>query len=269
MRGLLRASVLLLLLTLVACRAPRDPALDEHIEAQRSKPKTESAKKATENEPPAPAARKRDPKAPPPKGQVERRVYTDEEIAAVLGSVPGDGKTLELSLETPEGTIRCALDPESAPQTVVNVVALANGRRPWRDPDTGDVARGRFYDGLTFHRTIANFIIQTGNPSATGAGGPGWTITREDGLKDAYSAGGVLAMVDAGEDSHGSQFFITTRASSSLEGRYTPFGTCDNPELVKKIADAEKHPPKAEGKSATRSLKPTRIPRTSLKRIQK
>ena len=75
-------------------------------------------------------------------------------------------------------------------------------------------------------------------------------------------------MANFGPHSNGSQFFITTRASSSIEGRYTPFGTCDNPELVKKIADAEKHPPKAEGKSATRSLKPTRITRTTLKRIQ-
>ena len=186
-----------------------------------------------------------------------------------MDSITGEGEVLELALETAEGTIRCELAPEAAPQTVTNLVALVTGRRDWRDPDTGDISRGRFYDGLTFHRTIANFIIQTGNPSAIGAGGPGWTLTREPGLKDVFGRGGVLAMVDAGEDSHGSQFFITTRASTSLEGRYTPFGTCDNAELVKKIADAEKHPPKSEGKSATRSLRPTRIKRAVVTRRSK
>ena len=264
---LLQASIVAVVaLSLVACRAPRDPDLDERIQTHRSESKTSPkptnppAKNKSEPE------SKRKPGDPPPKGQVEQRVYSDKEVAKLMSSVSGDGNGIELAIETPDGAIKCQLDVDGAPQTVVNLIALANGRRSWRDPDTGDVSKGRFYDGLTFHRTIANFIIQTGNPSATGAGGPGWTLTRESGLKDAYSKGGILAMVDAGEESHGSQFFITTRGSSSLEGRYTPFGTCDNPELVKKIADAEKHPPKAEGKSATRSLRPTRITRVTLRR---
>jgi peptidyl-prolyl cis-trans isomerase A (cyclophilin A) len=264
---LFRASVItLLMVSLVACRAPRDPDLDERIEAHRAGSKKPIATSAPPKAQAKPNEVARDPNAPPPKGQVEVRVYSDDQLTAVMSSLPGEGPGIELGLETADGTITCKLDVEGAPQTTANVIALATGRRSWRDPDTGDVSRGRFYDGLTFHRTIANFIIQTGNPSATGAGGPGWTITREAGIKDAYTKAGVLSMVDAGEDSHGSQFFITTRASSSLEGRYTPFGTCDNSELVKKIADADKHPPKAEGKSATRSLRPTRIKRMTLKR---
>lgn len=264
---LFRASVIAALaVSLIACRAPRDPDLDQRIEAHRAEAKRPAPASAPAK--PAPKASKtlRDPNAPPPKGQVELRVYSDEEIASVMTTLTGAGSGVELGLETAQGTITCALDLEGAPQTTTNLIALATGLRAWRDPDTGDVSRGRFYDGLTFHRTIANFIIQTGNPSATGAGGPGWTITREDGARDAFSKGGVLSMVDAGEESHGSQFFITTRASSSLEGRYTPFGTCDNPELVRTIADAEKHPPKAEGESATRSVRPTRIKRLTLRR---
>ncbi len=264
---LFRASLLALAaISLVACRAPRDPDLDERIEAHRAKAKSPAPKKAPSRAGAESKEVVRDPNAPPPKGQVELRVYSNDQVAAVMSSLPGKGAGVELGLETTEGTITCALDVEGTPQTTTNVIALATGLRSWRDPDTGEVSRGRFYDGLTFHRTIANFIIQTGNSSAIGAGGPGWTITREAGAKGAFSNGGVLAMVDAGEDSHGSQFFITTRASSSLDDRYTPFGTCDNPELVKKIADADKHPPKAEGKSATRSLRPTRIKRVTLKR---
>ena len=97
--GTCSASVLLLLLTLVACRA-LGIALDEHIEAQRSKPKTEPAKKATENEP-CSSGKKARSKAPPLR-TVERRVYTDEEIAAVLSSVPGD-EDLELSWRLQRG----------------------------------------------------------------------------------------------------------------------------------------------------------------------
>jgi len=200
---------------------------------------------------------------------VEQRVYGEAELTKIMSGLPGEGDAVEATLETAEGTIRCQLLPELAPQTVGNFVALATGQRSWRDPDTGDVSKGRFYDGLTFHRTIANFIIQTGNPSATKAAGPGWTITRETGDAALFDQAGVLAMVDAGEDSHGSQFFVTVRASASLKPKYTAFGTCDNAALVKKIADADKHPSTAEGKSATKPVRPTRLTKVNLRRTPK
>ena len=68
-----------------------------------------------------------------------------------------------------------------------------------------------------------------------------------------------MGMVDAGEDTHGSQFFITLRAQKSLKGKYAPFGRCTSTDLIKRIANAEKEPAKSKGKSATKPIKPVRI----------
>jgi peptidyl-prolyl cis-trans isomerase A (cyclophilin A) len=267
MRPVQWALVAVLSLGLLGCRAPRDPDLDERMAKHRAKEAGAEAQKADPASEPPPRPRKRRPGDPPPKGQVELRVYQAGEIKTLLSGLAGQGDSIQAGFETPKGTIKCLLDVEGAPQTVTNFVALATGKRPWRDPDTGDVARGRFYDGLTFHRTIANFIIQTGNPSATGAAGPGWTLKREPGEATAFDEGGVLTMVDAGEESHGSQFFITARTSTKFHGKYAPFGTCDNPELVKEIAGADKHAPASEGKSATKPKRPIRIERVTIRRV--
>ncbi|MDP6946332.1 MAG: peptidylprolyl isomerase [Myxococcota bacterium] len=162
----------------------------------------------------------------PPAGSVELRTYSDKELADIFGAVPlGEGVspeatdlTYEVALETAKGEIKCRLDHTEAPQTAANFIALTKGLRAWRDPDTKEVVERRFYDGLTFHRAIKDFIIQTGNPGTGGSAGPGWTLPREQGLEARYDAPGAMGMVDAGEDSHGSQFFITLRAQKSLKG---------------------------------------------------
>lgn len=247
----------------MGCRAPRDPDLDLRMAEARQKA---SAPAGEETEAPATkeaakgkAQRAKGPHEPPPKGTVEQRVYTDDESKKILAKLPGSGSEILAEFETAKGTIHCKLDADAAPQAVTNFVALALGVRPWRDPDTGEVLRTRFYDGLRFHRTIANFIIQTGNPSAVRAGGPGWTLPRESGIPDAYEKAGVMGMVDAGTDTHGSQFFITVKPSTNLAKQYTPFGTCDDLELAKAISNADKLPPTKEGKSATRPKRPVTI----------
>ena len=203
----------------------------------------------------------------PPAGSVELRRYTDKEISTILASVPRakgvapDAKDLRYRaiFETPDGPIRCTLDHAEAPQASANFLALAAGKRAWRDPDTKEIVQRPLYDNLTFHRAIKDFIIQTGNPGTGASAGPGWTIPREDGVKARYEAAGAMGMVDSGEDTHGSQFFITLRGQKSLVGKYTPFGLCEDIERIRRIANAPKQEPSAKGKSATKPLKPVRV----------
>jgi cyclophilin family peptidyl-prolyl cis-trans isomerase len=156
------------------------------------------------------------------------------------------------------------LDHVAAPQATANVVALALGLEPWRDPDTKELLTTRFYDGMTFNRTIKNFIIQTGNPGSRASGGPGWAIKREGDPLGRYNTPGALGMVDSADNTHGSQFFITLRKQKSLADRYSAFGVCGSSEVIKSIANAPKEPAKKEGKSATKPIDPVRIKRLSL-----
>ena len=262
-RPLAVVAALALASQLCACRAARDPDLDRRVARAAAEEPGESAPAAPVE---AEAAGPHDPLAPPPRGIVELRTYSDEEIAAILAAVPGAGPELRVAFRTEAGTIRCTLDAAAAPQAVANFVALATAQRSWRDPDTGEVQSSRFYDGLTFHRCISNFIIQTGNPGSRGAAGPGWTLAREAGIADAYDRPGVMGVVDAGDDSHGSQFFITLRAARNLADDYTPFGTCGDLEVVRAIAGGDKHPAAKEGKSPTRPKVPVRIDEVTLTR---
>lgn len=111
-------------------------------------------------------------------------------------------------LKTSCGTIRIRLDPKLAPKTVNNFVFLA---------------RKRFYDGLTFHRTSPGFVIQGGDPSGDGSGGPGYEFADE--LPDDGYPLGSVAMANSGPDTNGSQFFIVTGDASFLKNAYSKFGT--------------------------------------------
>ena len=111
------------------------------------------------------------------------------------------------SIETQKGTIEIELFDEDAPGTVANFVKLASEG---------------FYDGLTFHRVIPDFVIQGGCPDGTGSGGPGYTIPCEINPKRHET--GTLSMAHAGKDTGGSQFFITHSPQSHLDGVHTVFG---------------------------------------------
>jgi len=112
------------------------------------------------------------------------------------------------TMHTSEGTIELELFPEDAPKTVGNFTKLA-----------GD----GFYDGVTFHRVIPDFMIQGGDPTGTGSGGPGYTF--EDEFNDHRVIKGALAMANAGPNTNGSQFFIVTADECSwLDGKHTVFG---------------------------------------------
>lgn len=142
--------------------------------------------------------------------------------------------TLYATLHTNRGDIRLQLFPQHAPKTVRNFVELAEGTREWSDPATGQPRTGPFYDGLSFHRVIAGFMVQAGCPLGTGTGGPGYSFDDEIHPELSFTKPYLLAMANAGKrmgkGTNGSQFFITVAPTAHLQGRHTIFG---------EIADAE------------------------------
>ncbi len=126
--------------------------------------------------------------------------------------------------ETDKGEIVAELFEAEAPKTVANFAGLAAGTQPWVDPKTGSEVTRPFYDGLTFHRVIPNFVIQGGCPKGNGTGGPGYTIKCETEGNPHKHERGSLSMAHAGKDTGGSQFFIAHGPQPHLDGVHTVFG---------------------------------------------
>jgi peptidyl-prolyl cis-trans isomerase A (cyclophilin A) len=141
--------------------------------------------------------------------------------------------------DTTEGTIVCRLFEKEAPKTVQNFIELAEGRRNWQDRMSGKKGPGPLYDGTIFHRVIPNFMIQGGDPSGTGMGGPGYQFEDETkGSPHKFDKPGKLAMANAGPNTNGSQFFITVAATTWLTGNHTIFGeVVEGQDIVDKIAN--------------------------------
>lgn len=125
--------------------------------------------------------------------------------------------------QTNRGAFVCELFFEDAPMTVANFVGLAEGTRPFIDPAAGLVKRP-FYDGLTFHRVIKNFMIQGGSPNGQGTDGPGYQFGNEFSTGRLHNKAGVLSMANAGPDTNGSQFFITVAPTPHLDFKHSVFG---------------------------------------------
>ncbi len=245
---------------LVACAAPRDPELERHVIMQRLKATAPKAPEAALPAPPAPPANA--PAAP----SAAVKTYSNADLTRILAAAPGTGARISATIETAQGSITCVLEDQRAPQTTANFLGLALGQTPWRTREGTDPQSRPFYDGLTFHRTLDNFIIQAGNPTGRFNAGPGWRIARETGANDLFEQPGALAMIDDGDATHGSQFFITARADKSMGGRYAAFGRCDNPDLVRSIANAEKRAA-TDGKPST-PVSPVRIERLVVNRTE-
>lgn len=165
-------------------------------------------------------------------------------VVTDIGDAQG---TVTAVIETTLGVVRCKLDPKRAPMTVANFIGLASGTKAWAHPANGEIRLGaRYYDGLTFHRVIPDFMIQGGDPLGTGIGGPGYKFVDEIDPSMKFDAPGILAMANAGPASNGSQFFITEKPTPWLNGRHTIFGRCDNIDVIKTIArvdvDGESQP---------------------------
>ena len=129
---------------------------------------------------------------------------------------------MQAIIQTNHGPIQVELFPDDAPKTVANFVKLANDG---------------FYDRIIFHRVIPDFMIQGGDPTGTGSGGPGYSF--EDEFNDHKVERGALAMANAGPNTNGSQFFIvTTDAAPWLDGKHTVFGrVTDGMDVVDKLFD--------------------------------
>lgn len=142
-------------------------------------------------------------------------------------------------LETSQGTMVCRLFEKEAPKTVANFVGLAEGTKEFTDPRSGEKAKRPFFDGLTFHRVIPDFMIQCGCPLGTGTGGPGYRFADEfhDALQ--HNTPGKLSMANSGPGTNGSQFFVTVAPTPWLDKRHTIFGeVIEGNEIAVKISKA-------------------------------
>jgi len=132
-------------------------------------------------------------------------------------------------LHTNAGPIRVELFENHAPKTVQNFVGLAEGTQQYIDPRTGQPGSGPYYDGTVFHRVISNFMIQGGDPTGTGRGGPGYEFNDEIHPELRFDRPYLLAMANAGKrpdgsGTNGSQFFITVTQTPHLNGKHPIFG---------------------------------------------
>lgn len=144
-----------------------------------------------------------------------------------------------------EGDITINLFDDKAPNTVANFLGLATGEKEWADPYTGQPSHEPFYNGLTFHRIIKDFMIQGGCPLGTGTGGPGYEFDDEIDPGLQFDKPYLLAMANAGlrrgmdgriHGTNGSQFFITTVPTPWLNGHHTIFGEVAD-DASKKVVD--------------------------------
>lgn len=139
--------------------------------------------------------------------------------------------------KTSMGDITARLYEKDAPNTVENFVALAQGTKATRSPKTGAMVKVPLYENITFHRVLPDVMIQSGDPTGTGSHNCGFTIKDEilPGLR--FDGGGKLAMANTGqENSGGCQFFITTNAMRSWDGKYAIFGVVvEGLDVVEKI----------------------------------
>jgi peptidyl-prolyl cis-trans isomerase A (cyclophilin A) len=149
---------------------------------------------------------------------------------------------LYATLKTNRGDIVVQLFPNHAPKTVANFTELAEGKREWVDPGTGEKSTAKLYDGTIFHRVIGGFMIQGGDPLGTGTGGPGYRFADEFHPELQFDKPYLLAMANAGPGTNGSQFFITVAPTTWLTNKHTIFGEvadADSRAVVDRIAAVE------------------------------
>lgn len=154
--------------------------------------------------------------------------------------------THSVIISTNFGDIKLGLLGNHAPKTVENFVGLAEGVKKWLDPRTGEPGAGPLYKDLVFHRVIPGFMIQGGDPAGDGTGGPGYEFDDEIHPELNFVEPFVLAMANAGKrggkGTNGSQFFITTAATTWLQGNHTIFGFVQEEESIRVVKQIESVP---------------------------
>lgn len=156
---------------------------------------------------------------------------------------------MKATIHTNKGDIALELYPNHAPITVKNFIELAQGKREWTHPATGEKTTDPLYDGVIFHRVIPGFMIQGGDPLGMGVGGPGYNFDDEIHPELNFNEPYVLAMANAGvrmgKGTNGSQFFITVAPTQWLYGKHTIFGKVidqDSKDVVDAIANVATGP---------------------------
>jgi len=140
--------------------------------------------------------------------------------------------------ETSLGAIVCKLFDKEAPKTVENFIGLAEGTKEFSNAMTGQKEKRPYYDGLTFHRVIPQFMIQGGCPRGDGRGGPGYNFGDEFHPSLRHAKAGKLSMANAGPSTNGSQFFITVAPTPHLDNRHTIFGeVVEGQDVADKISN--------------------------------
>jgi peptidyl-prolyl cis-trans isomerase A (cyclophilin A) len=169
------------------------------------------------------------------------------------------GKIMFANIETTAGKIRIKLHGDKTPITVDNFVGLAEGTKEFTDPKTGKKEKRPYFDGVIFHRVVPGFVIQGGDPTGTGTGGPGYKFKNEPHPELKHDKPGIVAMANAGRDTNGSQFYITLAPLPSLDGGYTVFGeVVEGQKVVEAIANAPR--------SGERPLDPAKIVKISIEK---
>ena len=145
-------------------------------------------------------------------------------------------KTPYAVFTTSEGNFTVRLFEKEAPKTVANFIGLAEGTKEWTDPKTNEKVKKPYYNGLMFHRVIAGFMIQGGDPLGQGIGGPGYKFKDEFHPSLRHSRAGILSMANAGPNTNGSQFFITLGPTPHLDNRHSVFGeVTEGMDIVRRI----------------------------------
>ncbi len=126
--------------------------------------------------------------------------------------------------ETTLGNFTAELFDQKVPNTVANFAGLADGSKEWKHPGTGDEHTKPYYDGLIFHRVIAGFVLQGGDPLGKGYGGPGYNFADEFYPDLRHDHAGILSMANAGPNTNGSQFFVTLGPTPHLDRKHSVFG---------------------------------------------
>jgi peptidyl-prolyl cis-trans isomerase A (cyclophilin A) len=142
------------------------------------------------------------------------------------------------TFNTSEGKIVTRLFEAEAPITTQNFIELAEGKKEWTHPGTREKSSNKLFDGTIFHRVIPDFMIQGGDPTGTGMGGPGYRF--QDETKSSphrFDKAGKLAMANSGPNTNGCQFFITVAATPWLTGNHTIFGeVVEGQDIADKIS---------------------------------
>ena len=172
-----------------------------------------------------------------------KKFYVLLTVATLIAAGCKSGKYAELTdgiyadIQTNQGDIIVKLEHQKTPVTVANFISLAEGTNPFVSEEYKEKP---YYDGVTFHRVIKDFMIQGGDPTGTGKGNPGYRFKDEIDGSLGHSKPGILSMANSGPKTNGSQFFITHKQTPHLDGRHTVFGeVVIGLEVVDTIAKAE------------------------------